>query len=92
MQKGYGVIMACKKAKETKHGIHMLLILLTAEFILFLVLVTGHALTVEAPAKEIQVARGNNVTLGCNFKTDAAVDSADIVVWSKISTAVNQLA
>ncbi|PKK32648.1 cell surface A33 antigen [Columba livia] len=53
------------------------------------ILATAHALTVEAPAKEIQVARGNNVTLGCNFKTDAAVDSADIVVWSKISTAVD---
>ena len=70
----------------------MLLILLTAEFILFLVLVTAHALTVEAPAKEIRVARGNNVTLRCNFKTEASVASGDVVVWRKINSVVNQVA
>lgn len=69
----------------------MFLTLLTAEFILFLVLVTAHALTVEAPAKEIQVARGKNVTLSCNFKTDASIDSGDFVVWRKINSMVNQV-
>lgn len=84
--------MACEKAKETKHGIQMPLILLTAEFILFLVLVTAYALTVEAPAKEIQVARGNNVTLRCHFKAEAPTMPGDVVVWTKINSAVNQVA
>jgi len=70
----------------------MSLILLTADLILFLVLVTAHALTVEAPAKETQVARGNDVTLRCHFKTDASVTSGDIVVWKKINSVVNQIA
>lgn len=70
----------------------MSLTLLTAEFILFLVLVTAHALTVEAPAKETQVARGNNVTLVCHFKTEAPIHSGDVVVWRKINSAVNQVA
>lgn len=70
----------------------MSLILLTAEFILSLVLVSAHALTVEAPAKEIKVARGNNITLRCNFKTDASIDSGDVVVWRKINRQVNQVA
>uniref|UniRef100_A0A672U1T1 Glycoprotein A33 n=1 Tax=Strigops habroptila TaxID=2489341 RepID=A0A672U1T1_STRHB len=68
----------------------ILLILLSTAFILFPVLVTAHALTVEAPVKETQVARGNNVTLRCQFKTDASVDSGDIVVWKKLSSVVNQ--
>lgn len=84
--------MAHKKAKETKSGIQMSLILLSAGFILFLVLVTAHGLTVEAPAKEIQVARGNNVTLRCHFKTKASITSGDFVVWKKINSAVNQVA
>ncbi|XP_072707673.1 cell surface A33 antigen [Ciconia boyciana] len=50
------------------------------------ILVTAHALIVEAPAKEIQVARGNNVTLRCNFKTDASIASGDIVYWRKINS------
>lgn len=68
------------------------LILLTAGFILFLVLVTAYALTVEAPDKKIQVARGNNVTLHCNFRTEATIGSGDIVVWKKINSPVNQVA
>uniref|UniRef100_A0A8C4U3G3 Glycoprotein A33 n=1 Tax=Falco tinnunculus TaxID=100819 RepID=A0A8C4U3G3_FALTI len=50
------------------------------------ILVTAHALTVEAPDKEIQVARGNNVTLHCHFKTEATVVSGDVVVWRKINS------
>lgn len=66
----------------------MLLFLLSA-FILFLVLVSAHALTVEAPAREIKVARGSNATLRCNFKTNAVVDRGDLLVWRKISSRVN---
>nr|XP_009941595.1 PREDICTED: cell surface A33 antigen [Opisthocomus hoazin] len=55
-------------------------------FIFSSILVTAHALTVEAPAKETQVARGNDVTLRCHFKTDASVTSGDIVVWKKINS------
>lgn len=86
------VTVACKKAKETKYGIQMSLILLTAEFILFLVLVTAHALTVEAPAKETKVARGNNAILHCNFKTEASITPGDFVVWKKINSEVNKVA
>ncbi|KAM4683540.1 cell surface A33 antigen [Amazona ochrocephala] len=50
------------------------------------VLVTVHGLTVEAPAKETKVARGNNVTLRCQFKTEASIDSGDIVVWRKLAS------
>ncbi|XP_075347943.1 cell surface A33 antigen [Mycteria americana] len=50
------------------------------------ILVTARALIVEAPAKEIQVARGNNVTLRCNFKTDVRIASGDIVYWRKINS------
>lgn len=71
------------------HGIQMLLFFLSAAFILFLVLVSVHALTVEAPAGEIKVARGSNATLRCNFKTTATVDRADLLVWRKISSRVN---
>uniref|UniRef100_A0A8C3J0I3 Glycoprotein A33 n=1 Tax=Calidris pygmaea TaxID=425635 RepID=A0A8C3J0I3_9CHAR len=66
----------------------MSLTLLTAEFIFFLVLVTAHALTVEAPDKEIQVARGSNVTLRCNFKTQASIHEGDLVVWRKLNNVV----
>ncbi|XP_065531737.1 LOW QUALITY PROTEIN: cell surface A33 antigen [Lathamus discolor] len=55
-------------------------------FVFSAVLVTAHALTVEAPAKETQVARGNNVTLRCQFKTEASIDSGDIVVWRKLNS------
>ncbi|XP_009945591.1 PREDICTED: cell surface A33 antigen [Leptosomus discolor] len=55
-------------------------------FIFSAILVTAHALTVEAPAKEIKVARGNNVTLRCHFKTEASIDSGDIVVWRKTNS------
>ncbi|XP_010081040.1 PREDICTED: cell surface A33 antigen [Pterocles gutturalis] len=58
-------------------------------FIFSAILATAHALTVEAPAKEIQVARGNNVTLRCNFRTGASIASGDIVVWRKINSAVD---
>lgn len=88
-QRGCGVIVACNKNKETKCGIQTPLILLSAAFILFPVLVTAHTLTVEAPAKETQVARGNNVTLRCQFKTEASIDSRDIVVWRKLNSVVN---
>ncbi|KAM9628699.1 cell surface A33 antigen isoform 2-T2 [Morphnus guianensis] len=56
-------------------------------FIFSAILVTAHGLTVEAPAKEIQVARGNNVTLRCHFKTKASITSGDFVVWKKINSA-----
>ncbi|XP_026715193.1 cell surface A33 antigen isoform X3 [Athene cunicularia] len=55
-------------------------------FVFSAILVTAHALTVEAPAKEIQVARGKNVTLRCNFKTEASITSGDVVVWRKIKS------
>lgn len=83
--------MACKKAEETKHENQMPLILLTKVCILFLVLVTAHTLTVETPAKELQVARGSNATLRCQFNTDTSVTSGDFVVWRKINSAVNQV-
>uniref|UniRef100_A0A803V2G1 Glycoprotein A33 n=1 Tax=Ficedula albicollis TaxID=59894 RepID=A0A803V2G1_FICAL len=54
-------------------------------FILFLVLVSAHALTVEAPAREIKVARGKNATLRCNFKSNSVPDRGDLVVWKKIN-------
>ncbi|XP_074890842.1 cell surface A33 antigen [Buteo buteo] len=56
-------------------------------FIFSAILVTAHGLTVEAPTKEIQVARGNNVTLRCHFKTKASITSGDFVVWKKINSA-----
>ncbi|KAM6287322.1 cell surface A33 antigen isoform 2-T2 [Spheniscus humboldti] len=56
-------------------------------FVFHEILVTAYALTVEAPAKEIQVARGNNVTLRCHFKTQAPVVPGDVVVWTKINSA-----
>uniref|UniRef100_A0A8C8AAJ1 Glycoprotein A33 n=1 Tax=Otus sunia TaxID=257818 RepID=A0A8C8AAJ1_9STRI len=55
-------------------------------FVFSAILVTAHALTVEAPAKEIQVARGKNVTLRCHFKTQASITSGDVVVWRKIKS------
>ncbi|XP_010137532.1 PREDICTED: cell surface A33 antigen [Buceros rhinoceros silvestris] len=55
-------------------------------FVFSAILVTAYTLTVEAPDKKIQVARGNNVTLHCNFKTEAAIGSGDIVVWKKINS------
>ncbi|XP_005144554.2 cell surface A33 antigen isoform X2 [Melopsittacus undulatus] len=55
-------------------------------FVSSAILVTAHALTVEAPAKETKVARGNNVTLHCQFKTEALIDSGDIVVWRKLNS------
>ncbi|XP_040423467.1 cell surface A33 antigen isoform X1 [Cygnus olor] len=81
------VTVACKKAEETKHENQMPLILLTKVCILFLVLVTAHTLTVETPAKELQVARGSNATLRCQFNTDTSVTSGDFVVWRKINSA-----
>ncbi|XP_063275329.1 cell surface A33 antigen isoform X2 [Prinia subflava] len=54
-------------------------------FIFSAILVSAHTLTVEAPARQIQVARGRNATLRCNFKTSAVVDRADLLVWRKIS-------
>ncbi|XP_075583897.1 cell surface A33 antigen [Pelecanus crispus] len=55
-------------------------------FIFSAILATAHALTVEAPAKEIQVARGNNITLRCHFKTTASITPGDIVVWTKTNS------
>lgn len=78
--------------KKVKHGQRMPLVLLTNEFILFLVLATAYALTVETPIKEVQVARGNNATLRCNFNTNIATNAGDFVVWKKILSAVNQVA
>uniref|UniRef100_A0A669QUS3 Glycoprotein A33 n=1 Tax=Phasianus colchicus TaxID=9054 RepID=A0A669QUS3_PHACC len=65
----------------------MPLVLLTNEFILFLVLVTAYALTVETPIKKVEVARGNNATLRCNFNTNMVTSSGDFVVWKKIISA-----
>lgn len=67
----------------------MLLFLLSAAFILFPVLVSVHALTVEAPTRQIQVARGKDVTLRCNFKSNSVRDRGDLVVWKKINSKVN---
>ncbi|XP_068036612.1 cell surface A33 antigen [Anomalospiza imberbis] len=53
------------------------------------ILVSAHALTVEAPEKQIQVARGRNATLHCNFKTNSAADRGDLVVWKKINSKVD---
>ncbi|KAI6079580.1 Cell surface A33 antigen [Aix galericulata] len=50
-------------------------------------MVTAHTLTVETPAKELQVARGSNATLRCQFNTDASITAGDFVVWKKINTA-----
>ncbi|XP_077646781.1 cell surface A33 antigen [Lonchura striata] len=53
------------------------------------VVVPAHTLIVEAPEKQIQVARGRNATLRCNFKTNSAVDRGDLVVWKKINSKVD---
>ncbi|XP_014738334.1 PREDICTED: cell surface A33 antigen [Sturnus vulgaris] len=58
-------------------------------FIFSAILVSVHALTVEAPAKEIKVARGKNVTLRCNFKSNSVPDRGDLVVWKKINSKVD---
>lgn len=76
------------ESQREHHGIQMLLFLLSAAFILLLVLVSAHALTVEVPAKQIKVARGSNATLRCNFKTDSALDGGDLVVWRKVISKV----
>ncbi|XP_064008206.1 cell surface A33 antigen isoform X2 [Pogoniulus pusillus] len=55
-------------------------------FIFSAILATAHGLTVETPAKDIKVARGNNVTLQCNFKTQEEIHEGDIVVWKKITS------
>ncbi|XP_021257807.1 cell surface A33 antigen [Numida meleagris] len=56
-------------------------------FIFSAVLVTTYALTVETPTKEVQVARGKNATLRCNFNTNFFTSSGDFVVWKKIISA-----
>ncbi|KAM6290418.1 cell surface A33 antigen [Porphyrio hochstetteri] len=53
------------------------------------ILVTAHTLTVEAPDKEIQVARGRDVTLRCLFRTGVSADVGDVVVWKKIISPVD---
>ncbi|RLW03228.1 hypothetical protein DV515_00006610 [Chloebia gouldiae] len=53
------------------------------------ILVPARALIVEAPEKQIQVARGRNATLRCNFKTNSAADRGDLVVWKKINSKVD---
>ncbi|XP_041336235.1 cell surface A33 antigen [Pyrgilauda ruficollis] len=58
-------------------------------FIFSAILVSAQALVVEAPEKQIQVARGRNATLRCNFKTSSAVDRGDLVVWKKINSKVD---
>ncbi|XP_025949138.1 cell surface A33 antigen isoform X2 [Dromaius novaehollandiae] len=55
-------------------------------FIFSAVLVTVHALTVETPVKKVEVARGNNATLPCNFNTEASISTGDVVVWKKIDS------
>uniref|UniRef100_A0A8C9G406 Ig-like domain-containing protein n=1 Tax=Pavo cristatus TaxID=9049 RepID=A0A8C9G406_PAVCR len=56
-----------------------------------IVLVTAYALTVETPVKEVEVARGKNATLRCNFNTNIVTNAGDFVVWKKIISAVNQV-
>ncbi|XP_042666478.1 cell surface A33 antigen [Centrocercus urophasianus] len=56
-------------------------------FVCSAVLATAYALTVETPIKEVQVARGNNATLRCNFNTNIATNTGDFVVWKKILSA-----
>ncbi|KAM7065110.1 cell surface A33 antigen [Acridotheres tristis] len=58
-------------------------------FIFSAILVSVHAITVEAPAKEIKVARGKNATLRCNFKSNSVPDRGDLVVWKKINSKVD---
>ncbi|XP_063006611.1 cell surface A33 antigen [Melospiza melodia melodia] len=53
------------------------------------ILVSAHALTVEAPERQIQVARGRDATLRCNFRTNSAIDRGDLVVWKKIDSKVD---
>ncbi|XP_068765774.1 LOW QUALITY PROTEIN: cell surface A33 antigen [Struthio camelus] len=55
-------------------------------FIFSAVLVTVHALTVEIPVQKVEVARGNNATLPCNFNTEASISTGDFVVWRKINS------
>uniref|UniRef100_A0A8C2SWL3 Glycoprotein A33 n=1 Tax=Coturnix japonica TaxID=93934 RepID=A0A8C2SWL3_COTJA len=55
------------------------------------VLVTSYALTVETPIKNVEVARGKNATLHCNFHTSISTHPGDFVVWKKIISAVNQV-
>ena len=52
-------------------------------FICSAVLVTAYALTVETPIKKVEVARGNNATLRCNFNTNTFTNIGDFVVWKK---------
>ncbi|POI35361.1 hypothetical protein CIB84_000887 [Bambusicola thoracicus] len=56
-------------------------------FICSAVLVTAYALTVETPIKEVEVARGNNATLRCNFNTNIFTNAGDFVVWKKMISA-----
>ncbi|XP_066064259.1 cell surface A33 antigen [Chamaea fasciata] len=58
-------------------------------FIFSAILVSAHALTVEVPARQIKVARGSNATLRCNFQTNVAFESGDLIVWRKISSRVD---
>uniref|UniRef100_A0A8C2SSE9 Glycoprotein A33 n=1 Tax=Coturnix japonica TaxID=93934 RepID=A0A8C2SSE9_COTJA len=48
------------------------------------ILVTSYALTVETPIKNVEVARGKNATLHCNFHTSISTHPGDFVVWKKI--------
>ncbi|XP_072216798.1 cell surface A33 antigen [Excalfactoria chinensis] len=56
-------------------------------FICSTVLVTAYALTVETPIKNLEVARGKNATLHCNFHTSISTNTGDFVVWKKIISA-----
>ncbi|XP_025939216.1 cell surface A33 antigen [Apteryx mantelli] len=56
-------------------------------FIFSAVLVTVHALTVETPVKKVEVARGKNATLPCNFNTEASIGAGDFTIWRKINSA-----
>ncbi|XP_054022082.1 cell surface A33 antigen [Dryobates pubescens] len=58
-------------------------------FIFSAILATAHGLTVETPAKDMKVARGNNVTLQCLFKTQKQVHSGDFVVWRKTNSPID---
>lgn len=58
-------------------------------FVFSAILVSAHALTVEAPTREIRVARGKNATLRCNFKSNSVPYGGDLVVWKKINSKVD---
>uniref|UniRef100_A0A8D0B2Z7 Glycoprotein A33 n=1 Tax=Salvator merianae TaxID=96440 RepID=A0A8D0B2Z7_SALMN len=52
-------------------------------FILSMVVVAVHTLTVDAPVKNVRVLKGHNVTLQCIYKSNAILNPGDFVFWMK---------